>query len=166
MPTLILDSAEVREVGVGSPVECRAEVQHRHGGVVHPGNKLHAGDDEGGCTMGWRRLVTRTAKPPPLRCAKASRLVSRCPGGGPQNSRVVLKVVKAVMLQVLLASALSMKKRVTSSLAVVSAGVAPSGKEPLKLDTKAVSSDGTGYGMSGVSSALLATTPPSEKVST
>lgn len=82
------------------------------------------------------------------------------------NSRVVLNVVKAVMLQVLLASALSMKKRVTSSLAVVSAGTEPSGKEPLKLEAKAVSSDGRGYGMSGVSSALLATTPPSEKVST
>jgi hypothetical protein len=82
------------------------------------------------------------------------------------DSRVVLNVVNAVMLQVLLASPLSMKRSVTSSLAVVSAGTDPNGKEPLKLETKTVSSDGRGAGMSGVSSALLATTPPSEKVST
>ena len=82
------------------------------------------------------------------------------------DSRVVLKVVKAVMLQVLLASPLSMKRRVTSSLAVVSAGTDPNGKEPLKLETKTVSADGWGAGMSGFSSALLASTPPSEKVST
>jgi hypothetical protein len=46
LPTLLLDSAEVCEIGVGCPVERRAEIQHRHRGVLHIGDNLHARDVE------------------------------------------------------------------------------------------------------------------------